>query len=56
MLVALVMGMTDIYPDMPGFSQPAKGKGDSMPQVEGIDFALPDFSKPIRDLMIPFVL
>ena len=51
MLVALVMGMTDIYPDMPWFPT-GEGKGDSMPQVEGIDFALPDFSKPIRDLMI----
>ena len=55
MLVALVMGMTDIYPDMPWFPT-GEGKGDSMPQVEGIDFALPDFSKPIRDLMIAFVL
>ena len=55
MLVALVMGMTDIYPDMPWFPT-GEGKGDSMPQVEGIDFALPDFSKPIRDLMIALVL
>ena len=55
MLVALVMGMTDIYPNMPWFPT-GEGKGDSMPQVEGIDFALPDFSKPIRDLMIAFVL
>ena len=55
MLVALVMGMTDIYPDMPWFPT-GEGNGDGMPQVEGIDFALPDFSKPIRDLMIAFVL
>ena len=55
MLVALVMGMTDIYPDMPWFPT-GEGKGESMPQVEGIDFALPDFSKPIRDLMIALVL
>ena len=55
MLVALVMGMTDIYPDMPWFPT-GEGKGDSMPQGEGIDFALPDFSKPIRDLMIALVL
>ena len=55
MLVALVMGMTDIYPDMPWFPA-GEGKGDSMPQVEGIDFALPDFSKPIRDLTIAFLL
>ena len=55
MLVALVMGMTDIYPNMPWFPT-GEGKGDSMPQVEGIDFALPDFSKPIRDLTIAFVL
>ena len=55
MLVALVMGMTDIYPDMPWFPT-GEGKGDSMPQVEGIDFALPDFSKPIRDLTIAFLL
>ena len=55
MLVALVMGMTDIYPDMPWFPT-GEGGGEGVPQVEGIDFALPDFSKPIRDLTIAFVL
>jgi membrane-bound serine protease (ClpP class) len=54
MLVALVMGMTDIYPDMPWF--PTGEGGEGVPQVEGIDFALPDFSKPIRDLTIAFLL
>jgi len=55
MLVALVMGMTDIYPDMPWF-RTDEGGGESVPQVEGRDFALPDFSKPIRDLTIAFLL
>tara|TARA_Y100000815_G_scaffold222571_1_gene209186 strand:+ start:378 stop:1853 length:1476 start_codon:yes stop_codon:yes gene_type:complete len=55
MLVALVMGMTDIYPDMPWFPT-GEGGGEGVPQVEGIDFALPDFSKPIRDLTIAFLL
>ena len=55
MLVALVMGMTDIYPNMPWFPT-GEGGGEGVPQVEGIDFALPDFSKPIRDLTIAFVL
>ena len=55
MLVALVMGMTDIYPNMPWFPT-GEGEGEGVPQVEGIDFALPDFSKPIRDLTIAFVL
>ena len=55
MLVALVVGMTDIYPDMPWFPT-GEGGGEGVPQVEGIDFALPDFSKPIRDLTIAFVL
>jgi len=51
MFVALVMGMTDLYP-MPWF--PA-GEG-VVPQVEGKDFAWPDFSRPIRDLLIAFAL
>ena len=55
MLVALVMGMTDIYPNMPWFPT-GEGGGEGVPQVEGIDFALPDFSKPIRDLTIAVVL
>ena len=54
MLVALVMGMTDIYPDMPWF--PTGEGGEGVPQVEGIHFELPDFSKPIRDLTIAFLL
>ena len=57
MLVALVMGMTDIYPNMPWFpTGEGEGGGGGVPQVEGIDFALPDFSKPIRDLTIAFLL
>ena len=55
MLVSLLMGMTDIYPDMPWFPT-GEGGGEGVPQVEGIDFALPDFSKPIRDLTIAFLL
>ncbi len=57
MLVALVMGMTDIYPNMPLFPT-GEGKGDSMPQVEGIDFhdLGKAFSKPIGDLTIAFAL
>ena len=54
MLVALVMGMTDIYPDMPWF--PTGEGGEGVPQVEGIAYELPDFSKPIRDLTIAFLL
>ena len=56
MLVALVMGMTDIYPDMPWFRTGEGGEG--VPQVEGIDFhdLGKAFSKPIRDLTIAFLL
>ena len=56
MLVALVMGMTDIYPDMPWF--PTGEGGEGVPQVEGIDFhdLGKAFSKPIRDLTIAFLL
>ena len=40
-LVALVMGMTDVYPNLPWFPDtPAEG---GAPPVEGIDFAIPDF-------------
>jgi membrane-bound serine protease (ClpP class) len=53
--VALVMGMTDIYPNLPWFPT-GDGGGDIAPQIEGIDFALPDFSKPVRDMMIAFLL
>ncbi|MDP6794157.1 MAG: NfeD family protein [Verrucomicrobiota bacterium] len=56
MLIALVMGMTDIYPDLPWFPAGEGGGGEGVPQVEGIDFALPDFSKPIFDLTIAFLL
>ena len=53
-LVALVMGMTDVYPNLPWFPDtPAKG---GAPPVEGIDFAIPDFSKPMMDLSIAFLL
>ena len=53
-LVALVMGMTDVYPNMPWFPDiPAEG---GAPLVEGIDFAIPDFSKPMMDLSIAFLL
>ena len=55
MFVALIMGMTDLYPNMPWFPA-GEGKGNSMPQIEGIHFALPDFSRPIRDLLIAFAL
>jgi len=55
--VALVMGMTDLYPNMPLFPA-GEGKGDSMPQVKGIDFhdLGKAFSKPIGDLTIAFLL
>ena len=57
MFVALVMGMTDLYPNMPWFpSGESDGGGGVVPQVKGIDFMLPDFSKSIRDLMIAFAL
>ena len=53
-LVALVMGMTDVYPNLPWFPDtPAEG---GAPPVEGIDFAIPDFSKPMMDLSIAFLL
>ncbi|MDE2642419.1 MAG: ATP-dependent Clp protease proteolytic subunit [Verrucomicrobiota bacterium] len=55
MFVALIMGMTDLYPNMPWFPA-GEGKGNSMPQIEGTHFALPDFSRPIRDLLIAFAL
>ena len=57
MLVALVVGMTDIYPDMPWFPT-GEGGGEGVPQVEGIDFhdLGKAFSKPIGDLTIAFVL
>ena len=47
-LISLVMGMTDMYPNMPWFpTAPAEGEA---PLVEGIDFAIPDFSEPMREL------
>ena len=54
MFVALVMGMTDLYP-LPWFPA-GEGEGGVVPQVEGIDFDPPDFSRPIRDLLIAFAL
>ena len=57
MFVALVMGMTDLYPNMPWFpAGEGEGGGGVVPQVEGIDFDPPDFSRPIRDLLIAFGL
>ena len=53
--VALIMGMTDLYPNMPWFPA-GDGNGNSVPQIEGIHFALPDFSRPIRDLLIALAL
>ncbi len=32
-----------------------EGGGGVVPQVEGIDFVMPDFSRPIRNLLIAFV-
>ena len=56
MLIALVMGMTDIYPDMPLF--PAGDGEGGVQQVKGIDFhdLGKAFSKPILDLTIAFLL
>ena len=55
--VALVMGMTDLYPNMPLFpAGEGEGGGGVVPQVEGIDFVMPDFSRPIHDLLIAFAL
>ena len=57
MFVALVMGMTDLYPNMPWFpAGEGEGGGGVVPQVEGKDFDWPDFSRPIRDLLIAFAL
>ena len=57
MFLALVMGMTDLYPNMPWFSAGEnEGGGGVVPQDEGIDFDWPDFSKPIEDLLIAFAL
>ena len=57
MFVALVMGMTDQYPGMPWFpAGEGEGGGGVVPQVEGIDFVMPDFSRPIHDLLIAFAL
>ena len=56
MFVALVMGMTDLYP-MPWFpASEGEGGGGVVPQVEGIDFVMPDFSRLIEDLLIAFGL
>ena len=54
-LVAVVMGMTDIYPNLPWFPT-GEGGGEIAPQIEGIDFEPLDFSKPVRDLTIAFLL
>ena len=57
MFLALVMGMTDLYPNMPWFpAGEGEGGGGVVPQVEGIDFVMPDFSRPISDLLIAFGL
>ncbi|MED5381613.1 MAG: hypothetical protein VYC47_03505, partial [Verrucomicrobiota bacterium] len=57
MFVALVMGMTDQYPNMPLFpAGEGGGGGGVVPQVEGKNFEWPDFSKPISDLLIAFGL
>ncbi len=57
MFVALVMGMTDLYPNMPWFpAGEGEGGGGVVPQVEGIAFVMPDFSRPIHDLLIAFAL
>ena len=55
MFVALVMGMTDLYPNMFPAGE-GEGGGGVVPQVEGKDFDWPDFSRPIRDLLIAFAL
>ena len=53
-LISLVMGMTDVYPNLPWFpATPVEGEA---PPVEGIDFAMPDFSRPMTDLSIAFLL
>jgi membrane-bound serine protease (ClpP class) len=57
MFVALVMGMTDLYPNMPLFPVgESEGGGGVVPQVEGNNSDGLDFSKPIRDLLIAFAL
>ena len=57
MFLALVMGMTDLYPNMPWFpAGEGEGGGGVVPQVEGDDFVMPDFSRPINDLLIAFGL
>ena len=57
MFLALVMGMTDLYPNMPWFpAGEGEGGGGVVPQVEGVDFVMPDFSRPINDLLIAFGL
>jgi len=53
-LISLIMGMTDVYPNIPWF--PATPIEGGTPPVEGIDFAIPDFSKPMMDLSIAFLL
>ena len=57
MFLALVMGMTDLYPNMPWFpAGEGEGGGGVVRQVEGVDFVMPDFSRPINDLLIAFGL
>jgi len=52
--ISIIMGMTDLYPNLPWFPiSPIEG-GPS--PVEGIDFSMPDFSKPLRDISIAILL
>ena len=52
--ISIIMGMTDLYPGVPWFPvDPTEGIPSP---VEGIDFSMPDFSKPLRDISIAILL
>ncbi len=52
--ISMIMGMTDLYPNLPWFAPATTEEG--APPIEGIDFAMPDFSKPLRDISIAILL
>ncbi len=52
--ISIIMGMTDLYPNLPWF--PISPTVDGPAPVEGIDFSMPDFGKPLRDISIAILL
>tara|TARA_B100001758_G_scaffold59147_1_gene49028 strand:- start:692 stop:2263 length:1572 start_codon:yes stop_codon:yes gene_type:complete len=52
--ISIIMGMTDLYPNLPWF--PVSPSVDGPAPIEGIDFSMPDFGKPLRDISIAILL